>query len=32
MSSRMYTDGGVLVPNEHHIGLFHDWLRSKIAV
>jgi glycine betaine catabolism A len=31
MSSRMYTDGGVLVPSEHHIGLFHDWLLSKIA-
>jgi Rieske 2Fe-2S family protein len=30
MSSRMYADGGVLVPSEHHIGEFHDWLRSKI--
>jgi Rieske 2Fe-2S family protein len=30
MSSRMYADGGVLVPSEHHIGAFHDWLRSRI--
>jgi Rieske 2Fe-2S family protein len=30
MSSRAYRDGGVLVPSEHHIGAFHDWLQSKI--
>ena len=30
MSSRAYKDGGVLVPSEHHIGAFHDWLQSKI--
>jgi Rieske 2Fe-2S family protein len=30
MSSRAYRDGGVLVPSEHHIGAFHDWLSSKI--
>ena len=30
MSSRAYEDGGVLVPSEHHIGAFHDWLQSKI--
>jgi Rieske 2Fe-2S family protein len=30
MSSRAYRDGGVLVPAEHHIGAFHDWLQSKI--
>ncbi len=30
MSSRSYRDGGVLVPSEHHIGAFHDWLQSKI--
>ncbi len=30
MSSRVYRDGGVLVPAEHHIGIFHDWLRDKI--
>ncbi|MER6090615.1 aromatic ring-hydroxylating oxygenase subunit alpha [Streptomyces bluensis] len=26
MASRAYRKGGVLVPNEHHIGIFHDWL------
>jgi glycine betaine catabolism A len=31
MSSRRYRDGGVLVPSEHHIGAFHDWLRAKIS-
>jgi Rieske 2Fe-2S family protein len=31
MSSRLYTDGGVLVPSEHHIGAFHDWLRQQIG-
>jgi glycine betaine catabolism A len=31
MSSRLYADGGVLVPSEHHIGAFHDWLRAKLA-
>ena len=30
MSSRVYRDGGVLVPSEHHIGVFHDWLQHKI--
>jgi Rieske 2Fe-2S family protein len=30
MSSRVYSGGGVLVPSEHHIGAFHDWLQSKI--
>jgi hypothetical protein len=30
MSSRVYRDGGVLVPSEHHIGAFHDWLQQKI--
>ena len=30
MSSRAYRDGGVLVPAEHHIGAFHDWLRRTI--
>ncbi len=32
MSSRIYRDGGVLVPSEHHIGTFHDWLQDKIKV
>ncbi len=31
MSSRAYKDGGVLVPSEHHIGEFHDWLDRKLA-
>lgn len=30
MSSRAYRHGGVLVPAEHHIGAFHDWLQSQI--
>lgn len=30
MSSRAYRDGGVLVPAEHHIGLFHDWLVARL--
>ena len=30
MPSRAYRDGGVLVPAEHHIGAFHDWLQSQI--
>jgi glycine betaine catabolism A len=31
MSSRAYSRGGVLVPSEHHISEFHDWVlrRSK---
>ena len=31
MHSRSYTHGGVLVPAEHHIGAFHDWVRSAIG-
>ncbi|AVV47746.1 2Fe-2S ferredoxin [Streptomyces sp. P3] len=31
MSSRMYAKGGVLVPSEHHIGAFHDWLQTKLG-
>ncbi|WP_020672167.1 aromatic ring-hydroxylating oxygenase subunit alpha [Amycolatopsis nigrescens] len=30
MDSRAYANGGVLVPSEHHIGEFHDWVRAKI--
>ena len=30
MSSRVYRDGGVLVPSEHHISLFHEWLQQMI--
>jgi glycine betaine catabolism A len=31
MSSRAYADGGVLVPNEHHLADFHAWVRAKLA-
>jgi len=31
MSSRAYVDGGVLVPAEHHIGDFHDWLTARVG-
>ncbi|QGK70481.1 Rieske 2Fe-2S domain-containing protein [Allosaccharopolyspora coralli] len=31
MNSRSYARGGVLVPSEHHIGEFHDWVREKTA-
>ncbi|MFE6844111.1 aromatic ring-hydroxylating dioxygenase subunit alpha [Streptomyces sp. NPDC057686] len=31
MSSRMYAKGGVLVPSEHHIGAFHDWVRARLG-
>jgi Rieske 2Fe-2S family protein len=31
MSSRAYAAGGVLVPSEHHIGEFRDWVAKAIA-
>ncbi len=31
MSSRVYADGGVLVPTEHHIETFHTWVRSSLG-
>jgi glycine betaine catabolism A len=31
MSSRAYRNGGVLVPAEHHIAEFHDWVRARIG-
>ncbi|WP_375486223.1 aromatic ring-hydroxylating dioxygenase subunit alpha [uncultured Jatrophihabitans sp.] len=31
MSSRLYAEGGVLVPSEHHIAGFHDWLRAHLT-
>ncbi|GAA4735159.1 aromatic ring-hydroxylating dioxygenase subunit alpha [Modestobacter marinus] len=31
MSSRAYADGGVLVPSEHHIGAFHEWLTQRLS-
>ncbi|WP_052412077.1 aromatic ring-hydroxylating oxygenase subunit alpha [Streptomyces mutabilis] len=32
MSSRAYRAGGVLVPTEHHIGTFHEWLLGRLDV
>ncbi|HEX8520223.1 MAG TPA: aromatic ring-hydroxylating dioxygenase subunit alpha [Pseudonocardia sp.] len=31
MSSRSYRDGGVLVPSEHHIGRFHEWVQGRLS-
>lgn len=31
MDSRAYEQGGVLVPSEHHIGDFHDWVRQRVG-
>jgi Rieske 2Fe-2S family protein len=31
MSSRVYADGGVLVPSEHHIGEFHQWVQAMLS-
>ncbi|GLY71542.1 aromatic ring-hydroxylating oxygenase subunit alpha [Amycolatopsis taiwanensis] len=31
MSSRAYAGGGVLVPSEHHIGEFRDWVVAAIS-
>ncbi|NQX29994.1 aromatic ring-hydroxylating dioxygenase subunit alpha [Microbacteriaceae bacterium VKM Ac-2854] len=31
MSSKMYRDGGALVPAEHHISLFHEWLLGELG-
>jgi glycine betaine catabolism A len=31
MGSRGYASGGVLVPSEHHIASFHDWVRGRLA-
>lgn len=30
MGSRLYAEGGVLVPSEHHIEAFHDWVRDRV--
>jgi glycine betaine catabolism A len=30
--SRVYANGGVLVPSEHHIAEFHDWVRRRLAI
>jgi glycine betaine catabolism A len=31
MASRAYARGGVLVPAEHHLGAFHEWVRERLA-
>ncbi|MFE9098125.1 aromatic ring-hydroxylating dioxygenase subunit alpha [Streptomyces sp. NPDC007264] len=31
MSSRLYAEGGVLVPSEHHIAAFHDWVHERLG-
>ena len=31
MGSKVYAKGGVLVPSEHHIGAFHDWVQEKVG-
>ncbi|MCT1802926.1 aromatic ring-hydroxylating dioxygenase subunit alpha [Kocuria carniphila] len=31
MGSKIYAKGGVLVPSEHHIGVFHDWVMAKVG-
>jgi CubicO group peptidase (beta-lactamase class C family) len=31
MGSRVYRNGGVLVPSEHHIGRFHEWLVERVG-
>jgi Rieske 2Fe-2S family protein len=32
MASRVYARGGVLVPSEHHIRAFHEWVRRALGV
>jgi Rieske 2Fe-2S family protein len=29
--SKAYARGGVLVPSEHHIGLFHEWVTQQLT-
>jgi len=31
MNSRVYARGGVLVPSEHHIADFHEWVRTRLV-
>ncbi|HET6504246.1 MAG TPA: aromatic ring-hydroxylating dioxygenase subunit alpha [Amycolatopsis sp.] len=31
MSSRAYEGGGVLVPSEHHLGGFHEWVTRQLS-
>lgn len=30
MGSKIYANGGVLVPSEHHIGAFHHWVQEML--
>lgn len=32
VGSRSFANGGALVPNEHHIARFHDFVRTSLAV
>ncbi|MEO3813352.1 aromatic ring-hydroxylating dioxygenase subunit alpha [Sphaerisporangium sp. B11E5] len=32
MASRAYAGGGVLVPSEHHIAEFHDWVAGRLGL
>ncbi|MCQ4079584.1 aromatic ring-hydroxylating dioxygenase subunit alpha [Streptomyces sp. RB6PN25] len=31
MGSRLYAGGGVLVPSEHHIAAFHEWVLDRLG-
>ncbi|MET1152630.1 SRPBCC family protein [Arthrobacter sp.] len=31
MSSKIYAKGGVLVPSEHHISAFHEWVTARLT-
>jgi Rieske 2Fe-2S family protein len=31
MNSRVYANGGVLVPSEHHIAAFHEWVTARLG-
>jgi Rieske 2Fe-2S family protein len=31
MASKTYAKGGVLVPSEHHIAAFHDWVQERVG-
>ncbi|WP_308424011.1 SRPBCC family protein, partial [Saccharopolyspora thermophila] len=31
MDSRAYAEGGVFVPSEHHIAVFHEWVKHQLG-
>jgi Rieske 2Fe-2S family protein len=31
MGSKIYAKGGVLVPSEHHISAFQDWIQEVVG-